>query len=88
MQHDYGPTSVALPQTRAYVHHYLTDLMTDGAEPPIDAIVQIRFDSPETMREALATDAYKHAHELREAYMLDTSIGIHSAVVDRTLTLV
>ncbi|MDW5593060.1 EthD domain-containing protein [Conexibacter stalactiti] len=88
MEFDYGPTYVALPQTRSYVHHYLSDLATDSAEPPIDAIVQISFDSPEAMREALASDSYAKAHELRKGYMLDSSVGVHSAVVDRTLKLV
>jgi hypothetical protein len=40
------------------------------------------------MREALQADSYKRAHELRKAYMRDTSGGIHSAVVDETVVLV
>lgn len=46
-----------LPQTREYVQYYRSDVMTDGAEPPIDAIVRISFDSPEAMREALRADS-------------------------------
>jgi hypothetical protein len=88
MEHDYGPTYATLPQTREYVQYYLSDVMTDGAEDPIDAIVRISFDSPEQMREALATDAYAKAHALRQAYMRETSVGIHSAVLDKTVTLV
>jgi hypothetical protein len=41
----------------------------DGAEPAIDAIVQISFDSPEEMKEALLTESYKKAHKLREAFV-------------------
>jgi hypothetical protein len=33
------PSYVELPQTREYVQYYLDDVMTDGAEDPIDAIV-------------------------------------------------
>ncbi len=40
------------------------------------------------MREALTSESYAKAHELRQAYMLDTSVGVHSAVIDRTLELV
>lgn len=88
MRHEYGPTYQALPQTRAYVQYYLTDLAADGAEDPIDAIVQISFESEEAMAEALATDAYKQAHTLRERCMRETSAGIHSARVDDTVTFV
>lgn len=88
MKHEYGPTYQALPQTRAYTQFHLTDLAADGAEDPIDAIVQISFDSQEAMAEALSTDAYKKAHELRERYMRETSVGIHSARVDDTVTFV
>jgi len=83
MEHDYGPAYVSLPQVRHYVQRYVTDLVADAAEP-IDAIVEISFDSPEAMREALSTDGYRRAHELRQAYMA----GIHSAVVDRAVKLV
>ncbi|WP_328830105.1 EthD family reductase [Streptomyces sp. NBC_00252] len=88
MKHEYGPTYQALPQTRAYQQFHLTDLAADGAEDPIDAIVQISFDSQEAMAEALSTEAYKKAHELRERYMRETSVGIHSARVDDTVTFV
>jgi hypothetical protein len=82
MEHDYGPTYVSLPQVRHYVQRYVTDLTEDPE--PIDAIVEISFDSPDAMREALQTDAYQGVHSLREAYMA----GIHSTVVDRELKLV
>jgi uncharacterized protein (TIGR02118 family) len=88
MKVDYGPTYQGLPQTRAYVQYFLADVMTDGAEPPIDAIVQISFDSVEAMSEALESDSYQEAHELRMAYMQETSVGIHSAVVEETNRLV
>lgn len=88
MEAEYGPTYAGLPHTREYVQYYLSDVMTDGAEPPIDAIVKITFDSAEEMREALQADSYKRAHKARERYMRETSVGIHSAVVDKTVTLV
>ncbi|MCX4750110.1 EthD domain-containing protein [Kitasatospora sp. NBC_01287] len=87
-KHEYGPTYEALPQTRAYVQYPLTDLASDGAEDPIDAIAQISFESQEAMAEAPSTDAYKKAHDLREQYMRETSVGIHSARVDETVTFV
>ncbi|MEB8338235.1 EthD domain-containing protein [Streptomyces endophyticus] len=88
MEDEYGPTYVALPQVREYVQYYLSDSGGDGAEDPIDAIVRISFDSEATMREALATDAYRKAHELRKAWMRDTSVGIHSAVLERRVQMV
>lgn len=88
MEVEYGPTYAELPQTREYVQYYLSDLMTDGAEPAIDAIVKISFDSPAAMREALQADSYQRAHKAREQYMRETSAGIHSAVVDKIVTLV
>lgn len=88
MEVDYGPTYVGLPETREYIQHFLADVMTDGAELPIDAIVQISFDSKEEMQKVLQADSYKKAHEMREKYMRETSIGIHSAVVEKTLKLV
>ncbi|MEV5775090.1 EthD domain-containing protein [Streptomyces antimycoticus] len=88
MEHEYGPTYASLPQVREYVQYYLSDTGQDGAEEPIDAIVRISFDSQETMREALATEAYRKAHDLRQAYMRDTSVGIHSAVLERQVQLV
>jgi len=75
-------------QTRSYVQYYLDDLATDGAEDPIDAIVQISFDSQEEMRIALQADSYKVAHNLRKTYMRETSSGIHSAAVEKVVTLV
>jgi hypothetical protein len=30
MEHEYGPTYVAMPQTRSHTHYYLDDLTTDG----------------------------------------------------------
>lgn len=83
MEFDYGPTYVDLPQTREYVQYYLSDVHADDAEDPIDAIVRISFDSQESMREALRSESYRRAHELRQGYMRETSAGIHSAVVDR-----
>jgi hypothetical protein len=88
MELEYGPTYVDLPQVKEYVQYYLTDLATDGAEEPIDAIVRIGFESEEEMREALATEEYQKAHDLRKAYMRDTSVGIHSAVLDRRVQMV
>ena len=85
---EYGPTYAGMPQTREYVQYYLSDVTSDGAEPPIDAIVKISFDSPEEMRKALEADSYKRAHEARQQYMQETSVGIHSAVVDETVKLV
>ncbi|MGW2549604.1 EthD domain-containing protein [Streptomyces sp. NPDC001635] len=88
MEHEYGPTYAALPQVREYVQYYLSDSGGDGAEEPIDAIVRISFDSEAAMREALATEEYRRAHGLRQAYLRDTSAGIHSAVLDRQVRLV
>jgi len=88
MELEYGPTYVDLPQVKEYVQYYLTDLATDGAEEPIDAIVRIGFESEEEMREALATEEYQKAHDLRKAYMRETSVGIHSAVLDRRVQMV
>lgn len=88
MKDDYGPTYQALPQTRTYIQYFLSDLATDDAEDPIDAIVQISFDSIEQMHEALKSESYQEAHELRAAYLRETSVGIHSAVVEETNQLV
>ncbi|WP_413810681.1 EthD domain-containing protein [Streptomyces sp. OE57] len=88
MKSEYGPTYAALPQVREYVQYYLGDLAADGAEDAIDAIVRISFDSEETMREALATEEYRKAHELRQKYMRDTSAGIRSTLVQREVRLV
>lgn len=88
MEFEYGPTYAGLPETREYVQYYLSDLMNDGAEPAIDAIVRISFDSPEAMKKALQAESYKRAHKLREGFMRETSVGIHSAIVDKTVKLV
>jgi|SRR5882757_7093333 len=88
MEFEYGPTYSGLPETREYVQYYLSDLMNDGAEPAIDAIVRISFDSPEEMKKALQAESYKRAHKLREGFMRETSVGIHSAIVDKTVELV
>ena len=88
MGSEYGPLYATLPQVREYVQYYLSDLARDGAEEPFDAIVRISFDSEATMREALATEEYRKAHDLRKPYMRDTSIGIHSAVLEQQVQLV
>lgn len=88
MKNVYGPTYRAMPQTRAYIQHFVSDLATDGAEPQIDAIVQISFESEETMREALQADSYRKAAEARKAYMRETSVGIHALLVDETVSMV
>jgi hypothetical protein len=76
---EYGPTCAGLPETREYMRYYLSDVMTDGAEAPIDAIVKISFDSEGEMRKALQASSYKKAHQARQRYMQETSVGIHSA---------
>lgn len=88
METEYGPTYAKLPQVREYVQYYLADRAGDDAEDPIDAIVRISFNSEATMREALATPEYRAAHELRAAFMRDTSVGIHSALLERSIQLV
>lgn len=88
MKDIYGRTYQEMPQTRSYVQYFLSDLATDDAEDPIDAIVQISFDSEETMREALQTDSYEKAAKAREEYMRETSVGIHSALVEETNKMV
>jgi hypothetical protein len=50
--------------------------------------VQISFDSEAEMRRALQAGSYKKAHKAREQYMRETSVGIHSAIVDKTVKLV
>ena len=86
MKHDYGPPYERMSETRSYVQHFLSDVMTDGAEPAIDAIVQISFESVEQMRTALQRDDYREAHKMREEYMRETSVGTHTAVVDEMVT--
>ena len=88
MKYVYGPTYVEMAETRSYIQYYLSDMMNDGAEPSIDAIVQISFESEDEMRTILRTDSYKKAHEMRQQYMRETSIGIHSAVVDEIVKMV
>jgi len=88
MEHEYGPTYVGLRQTKEYIQHFLADVMTDGVEEPIDAIVWISFESQSEMWDALQTESYRKAAELRKAYLRETSIGTHSAVVERTVKLV
>jgi uncharacterized protein (DUF1330 family) len=88
MEHEYGPTYSAMPQTREYVQYFLDDLATDEAEAPIDAIVRIAFDSVDSMREALDSDSYRHAHEARKTFIRESSVGIHSAVVAHEAKLV
>jgi hypothetical protein len=88
MKDVYGRTYQEMPQTKSYVQYFLSDLATDGAEPPIDAIVEISFESEEKMREALQADSYHKAAKAREEYMRETSTGIHSALVDETNKMV
>jgi EthD domain len=88
MEFEYGPTYSNMPETRAYTQYYLSDLMTDGAEPPIDAIVQISFDSREEMQKALQAESYQRARAMRAKFVQETSVGIHSAVVDKVVKLV
>jgi hypothetical protein len=88
MKNVYGQTYRRMPQTKAYVQYFVSDLATDGVEAPIDAIVQISFESEEKMHEALQTDSYREAAEARMAYMQETSTGIHPLLVDETVTMV
>jgi hypothetical protein len=88
MEHEYGPTYSGFSETRMYVQHYLSDVMDDGAEPSIDAIVEISFDSYEDMQTILQTEAYERGHKMRANYMQEDSVGIHSAVVDKTVKFV
>lgn len=83
MEFRYGPLNAALPNVREYVQYYLDDVTTDGADDSIDAIVRISFDSQDAMRDALDSDVYRRAHELRGSFMRETPAGIHSGIVDR-----
>jgi hypothetical protein len=83
LEFDYGPTYGALPQVKEYEQYYLADLASAGAEDPIDAVVRIAFEDEATMREALASQEYRKAHLAREAYMRETSVGIHSGRVEK-----
>jgi hypothetical protein len=75
MEHPYGPTYVAIAIVDA----------ADGAEPTIDAIVPIAFDSKEDVAFALASEAYRDAAQLRKAFMQVTSRGIHPPRIARTV---
>jgi hypothetical protein len=88
MENRYGTVYAAMPEVRRYVHFYLDDLVSDGAEEPIDAIVNIAFESRETMQTALATDAYREAVKSRSAYIRESSRGILPALVAKTVRLV
>ncbi|GHJ35255.1 EthD domain-containing protein [Streptomyces sp. TS71-3] len=88
METEYGPVNAALPEVREYVQYYVSDLAQDGAEEPVDAIVRISFDSEAAMRDALDTDVYRKASGMRKAYMRDTSVGVHSAVLERQVEFV
>jgi uncharacterized protein (TIGR02118 family) len=88
MTNVYGPTYQAMPQTRSYVQRFLTDLADDGAEPPIDAIMEISFDSEAEMRTALDVDSYRKAAVARAEYLRETSVGTHSGILDNTVRLV
>ncbi|MFJ2755165.1 EthD domain-containing protein [Nocardioides sp. NPDC087217] len=86
MEHEYGPTYTRMPQVVSYTQHYVADVVNDGSEDPIDAVVQITFISEAGMRAALDTDAYRAAHAARERYMRPTTAGIHSVRVERSVT--
>jgi hypothetical protein len=88
MKNEYGRTYQEIPQTKSYVQYFVSDLATDGADSPIDAVVQISFESEDIMREALAVDSYHEAAKKREEYMQETSVGIHSLVVDEVVKMV
>jgi EthD domain len=88
MEIEYGPVYAAMPETRRYVHYYVSDIMKDDAELPFDAIVHISFDSRESMTEALKSDDYKRAQDERKKFMLDGPHGIRSALVDKIVELV
>ena len=88
METEYGPIYVTMPQVKEYVQYYLADRATDGVEEPIDAIVLISFDSEAAMAQPLATPEYRRVSELREAYLRDTSTGIHSALLEQRIQFV
>ena len=88
MEVEYGPVYAAMPETRRYVHYYVSDIMNDEAELAFDAIVHISFDSREAMMEALKSEAYKKAQEERKNFMLDAPHGIRSALVEKIVELV
>lgn len=88
MELEYGTTYAQLPETREYVQYYLSDAAQDDAEDPIDAVVRISFDSRREMQKALEAEAYVTARERRRAFMRDTSVGIHPALVERVVRIV
>jgi hypothetical protein len=88
MEFEYGPIYAAMPQIKAYVHYYLTDISRDTADRPIDAIVLISFASPESMKVALSSDEYQKAHSMRQAYISEASDGIHPSLVEKIVKLV
>lgn len=88
MENQYGIVYAAMPEVRRYVHYYLDDLVGDGIEEPIDAIVNIAFDSRETMQMALSTEAYWDAAQRRSAFIRESSRGIHPALVTKTVRFV
>lgn len=86
MELEYGPTYTRMTQVQSYRQHYVVDQYNDGSEDPIDAVVEITFDSAEAMAQALDTEAYRRAHRARENFMRPTTVGIHSVRVERTVT--
>ncbi|WP_081059205.1 EthD domain-containing protein [Burkholderia anthina] len=84
----YGPIYAELPQTREYIHYYVSDSIPDLENQKIDAIVRISFQSREEMRNALQSDSYKQAQEMRRRYMESTPAGIHSVIVEKTVKFV
>jgi len=82
----YGPVYQAMPQVRSYTQHFLTPIPSDTdqhTDSVPDAVVMIAFDSPEAMRHALDTHAYRTAVEQRQNYMAT----IRASVLDATITL-
>lgn len=88
MELEYGPVYAAMPETRRYVHYYVSDIMNDAAEMSFDAIVHIIFDSSEAMSQALQSESYKRAEEDRKSFLLDSPHGFRAAMVDRIVELV
>lgn len=88
MEHEYGPTYVAMPQTRSYTYYYLDEVAVDGTEASIDAIVHIVFDSRDEMVRALSVPDYRDAADRRKAFMQESSRGIHPTQIARTVKLV
>jgi uncharacterized protein (DUF1330 family) len=82
MRDEYGPVYQAMPQVRAYTQHFLSAPGAETGTGP-DAVVVIAFDSPDSMRLALDTDAYRAAAARRNTYMAT----IQARVLDATVTL-